>query len=171
MKRLIAVSDSHGMTSNLRDAVGIAMRCGPIDAFVFLGDGVQDFEKIRPVLLKCNPAMRLVGVRGNNDFASSLPAMEAFVFGGRNIIATHGHHYQVKYGLERLCYAAREREAEVALFGHTHQSLIEEACGVLLVNPGAVCEGGMRRPAYAELAVDEQGRLKANLIGWAGVAM
>ena len=170
MKRLVAMSDSHGMTANLRDAAGIAMGGGLIDTFVFLGDGAQDFEKVKPALLRHNPRMQVVAVRGNNDFSKSLPIAQVFTFAGRKALAAHGTAYQVKYGLERLYYAAREMEAAIALYGHTHASRLEAVRGVLLVNPGAVCGGSLNKSAYAELLADE-GTFRANLVGWSWVPL
>ncbi len=171
MKRLIAVSDSHGLASSLREAATLAMEKGRIDVFVFLGDGEHDFEKVRPLLLDHNPYIYISAVRGNNDYGSPLPDLDEFFLGSRKCIATHGHLYRVKYGLERLCYAAQEREATLALFGHTHHSHIEEAHGVLLVNPGSVSDSGLRKPAYAQLLVDENGQVQADLISWSGLPL
>lgn len=171
MKRLITVSDSHGMSDHLRDAIDIAARGGPIDVFVFLGDGHKEFEKARPILEAMNPRTRIIAVRGNNDLLSTWPLAEEFLLERRKVFATHGHMLGVKMGRDRLCYTARERGAEIALYGHTHMSRMEEAHGVLLINPGAVCEFSGGTSAFAELLVGEDGSLKANLVDWNGFAL
>ena len=53
---------------------------------------------------------------------------------------THGHRYHVKFGYQRLEYAAREVGAQVVLFGHTHVPYCEQYDGLWLLNPGA-CGG------------------------------
>jgi predicted phosphodiesterase len=68
--------------------------------------------------------------------------------------------------LDKLWYAAREREAAVALYGHTHCETVEVVHGIQMINPGAVCERSQRRSAYAELLVEESGSVQARLVKW-----
>ena len=171
MKRVIAVSDSHGMTQSLQDAVAIAIRQGKIDVFVFLGDGLEDVEAVKPILLAHNPQLQWVAVRGNNDFGHDAPAMEEFTVCGCAFVATHGHLHHVKFSLNRLSYAARERDAAVALYGHTHASRLEEAYGVWMVNPGAICNTYSRGSAYAEILVDDNGVPRPRLYNWMGAPL
>ncbi|MEA5016904.1 MAG: YfcE family phosphodiesterase [Candidatus Limiplasma sp.] len=163
-QRLVAVSDSHGAVSALRNAATLAMDRGPIDAFVFLGDGMGDAQAVRPMLLARNPRMEYIAVRGNNDPIQSAPQEAFFSVNGLGIMATHGHLYRVKWGLTKLHYAARERGAAIALYGHTHRSHLEEAHGVLLVNPGAVCEGFTGRPVLADIVVQDDGSFQVKLV-------
>jgi putative phosphoesterase len=62
--------------------------------------------------------------------------------GGKRFFFTHGHVYDVKYGLYRLDLAAREYQADIALFGHTHVPYEEYADGLYLFNPGSLGHGG-----------------------------
>ena len=64
-----------------------------------------------------------LAVRGNCDFGSDLPLTGEFTAQGVKIFYTHGHYYGVKSGLYTLACAARERGAQVALYGHTHNAL------------------------------------------------
>ena len=171
MERLVAMSDSHGRTGNLRVAIELALGRGKIHTFVFLGDGLRDLDEVRPLLTEANPAMRLVAVRGNNDVGSFLPDTEEFFFGAHRVMACHGHAYNVKFGQERICYAASARDASILLYGHTHRSQLTEACGVTMVNPGAVCDNDAGKAAFAEMVLGEDGRLRAELVGWDGEAL
>ena len=164
LKRLIAVSDSHGSAEALRAAFEQAARGGRIDAAVFLGDGSADFEQVKPMLF--NQGTVCYEVKGNNDWLSDASTEIWFTVNNVRIFACHGHSRQVKYGLDRLWYAAREREAVVALYGHTHRERIEEANGIYVINPGAVCERSRRRSAYAELLIEEDGSVQAQLVNW-----
>lgn len=164
MKRVIAVSDSHGDARGLQTAFEQARRHGPIDAAVFLGDGLDDFETVRQL-----PSMRntvCYAVRGNNDWGSCEEGEIVFQVGGVRFYACHGHQRYVKFGLDRLWYAAREREAQVALYGHTHREKIDLEYGVTLINPGAVCERHAKRSAYAEILVEDSGFVHASLVKW-----
>ena len=79
-KRLIVVSDSHGDADGLKAAVEQAMRGGKVDALVFLGDGMRDFESLLPAL----QAQRIdcYAVRGNNDWSSQAAAEIDFRLNG-----------------------------------------------------------------------------------------
>lgn len=164
MKRIIVVSDSHGDPGGLRSAFEQARRYGPIDAAVFLGDGMRDFEAIRPELMQ--EGVHCHAVRGNNDWSSEEPSEALLVVNGVKIYACHGHMWRVKYGLERLWYAAREREAQVALYGHTHREKIDLEYGMQFINPGAVCERHPGRSAYAELRIEDNGFVIPSLCKW-----
>ncbi len=60
---------------------------------------------------------------------------------GKKIFLTHGDLYGVKYGTERLGYAAEERGADIVLFGHTHiphEEYISAQKPYYLFNPGSI---------------------------------
>ena len=164
MNRVIVVSDSHGDVTGLRMAFEQARRHGHIDAAVFLGDGLDDFETVRQM-----PFMQdtvCYAVRGNNDWGSYEEGEIVFQAGGARFYACHGHQRYVKYNLDRLWYAAREREAQVALYGHTHRERVDFEGTVTMINPGAVCERRAGRTAYAEIIVEDNGFAQASLMKW-----
>ena len=167
-KRLVAVSDSHGAAGSLRDVVNLAMSRGIIDVFVFLGDGIGDALALKPALLAHNPELEWIAVRGNNDPYQSAPEEAFFPVNGRGVLAVHGHGYHVKLGTRKLLYTAREKGANLALYGHTHQSHLGEAYGVVLVNPGAVCEAFTGRPVWADILIGDDGSIRARLVSRAG---
>ena len=164
MKRVIAVSDSHGDVSALRAAFEQALRHGRVDAAVFLGDGLADFEAVRPMLMRSGVACH--AVRGNNDWRFQDPAEILFTVNGVRFLACHGHTWQVKYGLERLWYAAREHEAHVVLYGHTHREKIDLEYGMHVINPGSVGERYRNGSAYAEILVEDNGFVCPSLCKW-----
>ena len=162
MKRLIALSDSHGDRAGLRAAVEQALRLGPVHAAAFLGDGLSDFAAVRPLLSDAVCHM----VRGNNDWGSREPPEVTFMLGGVRFYACHGHAWHVKYGLDRLWYAAAECQAQVALYGHTHRAQVDLERGMYLVNPGAVCERRMDGVAFADIRVEDGGGVRVRLCKW-----
>ena len=163
-KRVIVVSDSHGDEEGLRAAFEQAEKHGKIDVAVFLGDGAREFESVAFSLESQGTVCH--AVRGNNDWSSSEPNEALFTVNGVRIFACHGHTRQVKYGLDRLLYAACEREARVALYGHTHRERADFEYSIDLINPGAVCERSVNRSAYAELLVEDSGYVRTQLVKW-----
>lgn len=83
-------------------------------------------------------------MRGNCDWpsaAQNLLYAHEETFAGKRIFFTHGHLYEVKFDLYRAACAAREREADALLFGHTHRAEITWDDGLLLFNPGSLSGG------------------------------
>lgn len=164
MKRVIAVSDSHGDAAALKAAFEQAMQQGRVDAAVFLGDGLRDFETVRPMLMAHGISCH--AVRGNNDWHSEEPAEILFTVNGVKFLACHGHTLHVKYGLDRLWYAALEQGAQVVLYGHTHREKIDLEHGIHFINPGSVGERYKNRCAYAEILVEDHGFAIPSLCSW-----
>lgn len=148
MTKLIVASDSHGSAVTLQ---GVLDKERDADALLFLGDGVRDLDTA------CGPfpGLRVYAVRGNCDLAALDPPEGVAPFDGVNVLYTHGHLYGVKSGLERLWYAARERGAQLALFGHTHIPLCEESDGVTLFNPGSVGRPWRGQATYGVILLDK----------------
>ena len=80
MKRVIALSDSHGDKAALRAAVEQALRVGPIYAAAFLGDGLSDFAAVQPLLMEAGALCH--AVRGNNDWGSREELAVSFLVNG-----------------------------------------------------------------------------------------
>lgn len=97
-----------------------------------LGDGESD----EAFYQKYN----IISVRGNCDF-NNLPLVEKIEILGKRFILTHGHLYDVHFDVYKLYLLAKQNDAEIVCFGHTHQSYFEEYDGVKIVNPGALKDG------------------------------
>lgn len=147
LSRLVVISDTHGDRRALRR---VLEQQATAALFVHLGDGANDMR----ALLSEAPAP-VLQVAGNCDLASQLPDEELIRFADCTILATHGHSYGVKHGLELLAASARRQSAKVALFGHTHQSLTTYENGLFLVNPGSLGHGG----TYAVIDFENRGIL------------
>lgn len=164
MKRVVAVSDSHGDARGLWEAFELALRMGPIDTAVFLGDGLSDFDSVLP-LLRANGTL-CHAARGNNDWTRAEPKDVCFMMNGVRFYACHGHEWRVKYGLDRLWYAAQECGAQVALYGHTHRARVDLERGMYLVNPGAICERYKGAVAFADIRVEDNGGVRVIMQKW-----
>ena len=117
----------------------------PIDAMVHLGDveGSEDYIRIltdAPVYM----------VAGNNDFYTDLPGQAVIDLDGYRAFITHGHGYHVSYSPNRLVAEALHRNAQIAMYGHTHVPHLEQVEGVIVLNPGSLSyprQAG-REPSY-----------------------
>lgn len=137
MVRIGVFSDSHGNLEALKRAISHA---GPLDYIIHCGDGCEDLEKVLT-----GPTPERVAVGGNCDFVRSVPTERVIEVLGRSILITHGHKYDVKYNYNRLFYRALELSVNIVVFGHTHEAILIENEGILLMNPGSV-----GRPNYAQ---------------------
>ena len=139
------ISDTHGSTAS----IDMALRKLPnADAWLHLGDNVRDAEYIRAM------GQKVCFVRGNCDYSDAEPE-QVEAFEGVRVFMTHGHQYAVNYDRSRLAYRAEELMCNVALYGHTHVSLIEASGGLLIVNPGSPSRPrNGRKPSFASLSID-----------------
>ena len=123
--KILVISDVHGRLRDLR----WVLQNEPADALFFLGDGLYDLDTAL--------------VRGNCDVGYPDPAEGLAPFAGVLFFYTHGHHYGVKMGADRLAETAGARGADVALFGHTHVRELQRGTGAAaaVFNPGSLRDG------------------------------
>jgi len=147
-KKLLVLSDTHGSISSLTAALAWAKSFAPSTA-VFLGDGISDLQR---AMTNAGFSCVWQKVRGNNDVGAPCTETAVFDFGGHRFFLCHGHRHDLYRGTDLLVSAARSAGAGVALFGHTHIPFVEDANGILLMNPGSVgnprCHAG---PTFASI--------------------
>lgn len=131
--KILVFSDSHGSTRLMEHAV----RTQHPDMLLHLGDVVRDAQ----ALALAFPALPMDYVSGNCDFTGDVPPGKTIILVGRKILLTHGHIYQVKTGIDTAVRAALEQEADILLFGHTHQALCDRAGALWILNPGSIRDG------------------------------
>ena len=83
----------------------------------------------------------MISVKGNNDFGVDLPYIRILEFDQKKILLTHGHHENVKFGMDRLKLKAKLHQVDMVIFGHTHQKYYEIDEGIMFINPGALGGG------------------------------
>ena len=142
---LLIFSDSHGRVENMSAALDRQVKSP--DAILFLGDGARDLDRL---FLVDTP---LWAVRGNCDWSASDYADKTerlLYLEGHTILMVHGHEWGVKGGLGALIAHASDVDADIVLFGHTHQPTIKtiaagEQIGktilsrpMYLFNPGSI---------------------------------
>ena len=154
--RALIVSDSHGRCENLEKAI---LQVRP-DRLYHLGDSQGQADYIRSIC-ECPAEF----VRGNCDWYSDLPEEVVLPVGNHRILLTHGHNYFVKYNAMELVAAAKKKECDTVLYGHTHYPQIEQLDGVCVVNPGSISlpRQENRRPSFVVMDVDRAGDLHFTL--------
>lgn len=144
--QVLIVSDVHGNDEALQRALE---DCPQAQVVFCLGDGVREYEAAQA----SEPARDFCIVRGNCDLAAGdTPTSAVRLIEGHRILCMHGHLHGVKYGLLRAEYAAREQDADILLFGHTHVPYGAYHDGLYLCNPGSLGYDG--RYVLAEITRD-----------------
>ncbi len=128
--QIVVVSDVHGNSGALWRVLETEDA-----AHVFcLGDGVREYE----MAAEQYPERTFHIVSGNCDWAGNYPVIGLDTIDGKRIMFMHGHTKFVKRTLEPALALARNHEADLLLFGHTHQYRVERDGNVLVCNPGSL---------------------------------
>lgn len=141
--KILVFADTHGNTEFMQDM--IFRKCP--DMVIHLGDHSTDSNEVH-----CSfPDIPFYSVRGNCDMFSTAPDYDVIPLKTVNIFITHGHLYNVNYGVDSLVYKAQEENCKIALFGHTHVRYHEDIGGVKVVNPGTAGKGKVNTCAMLEI--------------------
>ncbi len=127
--KIIVLSDTHGRNRGFLESIMYDTRP---DMIFHLGDYVGDGENISKIL-----GVPSLIVRGNGDFGSGYNEEEIIEIKGKKIFLTHGHRYDVRYGLDNIIYRGMELEVDMVLFGHTHIPVNIREKDMIIMNPGS----------------------------------
>ncbi len=152
--RIGLVSDSHGELGPLQRALE---DWGEVDLILHAGDIYQD-----ALWLSMQTEVEVVGIAGNCDVWSMAPRDRMIEVNGRTLWLVHGHRLGIKHGYEELIAAAKARDVDIVVFGHTHQPIVFFSDNIVFVNPGSVSDGRGSECSYGILEIDEQG-IRANI--------
>ncbi|WP_409251553.1 metallophosphoesterase [Bacillus sp. SCS-153A] len=145
--KLIVVSDSHGSDKEIKDILKTYK--GKVDGFIHCGDSELPADD--------SSMDSYLAVRGNCDMDHAYPEVLTKDFGDTRILATHGHLYNVKMTLMNLDYLAKEHNADIVFFGHSHQLGAEQIGEVLFINPGSILlPRGRKERTYALIEKEEK---------------
>lgn len=128
--KILVLSDSHGDKFVLER---IIKKERDVDMIIHLGDGLDEFET---VMLNSN--ITNYSVAGNCDFETTAPSTRIINAASKRIFIAHGHTFDVKETYSKIIQAAKSKNVDICLFGHTHiqyKSVIDD---MILLNPGAV---------------------------------
>lgn len=146
--KLVVFSDSHGNISNMER---IIEKERP-ELVLHLGDMCRDIEEVQYKF----PRQTIQNVCGNCDGFTQVPDRRILRVEGKRILMMHGHRYNVKQTYGPAAYAAREAQADILLFGHTHIPYCEQVDGLWMLNPGS-CRG--RGATYGIISLENKGIL------------
>lgn len=165
--KILIVSDIHGK----RHRLASVLDTHPDAAYLlFLGDGIADVQAV----LENYPRITPVLVRGNCDPSfryDKVPLEMTVNIEGVQIFMHHGHTTGVKHGLGCAAARAVSENADVCLFGHTHEAieLYENGEGeaspfcadkpLYLFNPGSLGQPSHGNPRYGIMHITRTGIL------------
>lgn len=128
--KYLVVSDNHGDRQILVDIANFWRH--KVDGMFHCGD--SELEVTDELW------HQFVVVKGNCDYNPKYETECLINSGDDRIYMTHGHLYNVNIGLTSLSYSAREKNATIVLYGHTHKLLAAMADNILYVNPGSISQ-------------------------------
>ena len=159
--KIVFFSDSHGNPEKMLKAAKIHMSTA--DYFIFLGDGLGDAKRLEQFTEK-----PVIKVAGNCDgmymgITGEKHGSECFLdLGNLSLFICHGHTFGVKSGLGVLEAEAKRKNADIALFGHTHISFQKyippEKDGdkpLYLFNPGSISKPRDGAPSYGIIEMSQ----------------
>lgn len=144
--RIGVISDTHGNLGLAQQVIG---EMGPVDLILHAGDYYEDSCRL------AEAGARVVGVLGNCECGVEGPPERLLQVAGRRVLLTHGHRYRVKQDFRLLFSRARELNADVVVFGHTHRAEAFWLGKVLFFNPGSLHAPVGDGPTYGVLVVDD----------------
>lgn len=150
--KILIVSDTHGRCYYLERAL---QKVSPIDMLIHLGDLEGDATYIEAIA-DCPVEM----VSGNNDYFTDIPREKFLEIGKYYVMLTHGHRYGVNYGIDQLKESALLNGADIVMFGHTHQPLIDLTNdNIYAINPGSITQPRQvgRIPTFILMEIDSKG--------------
>lgn len=152
--KVVVVSDTHGRIKDFIDAIS---NISDIEYIIHLGDTVSDAKKIQ-----METHLPMFVVRGNNDYMDdNTPWTQVISLEGHKILLTHGHRERVNFGISNLVYQAKEINANMVMYGHTHVYLYGEVDGIKVLNPGSA--GYDRGGEYESFVLMEVEENKINI--------
>ena len=160
---ILVFSDSHGKRAKIEEAIERQIK--KPDAIIFLGDGLRDMTDVDV------GDVPVIAVRGNCDtmnfFTAEAPDEQCVILGNKRIFLTHGHRFGVKSTLTPLINEAAKKEADIVLYGHTHEGFERELdCDneysiklknpLYIMNPGSI---GSYPYYFGVITIDRSGRV------------
>ncbi len=125
--KLLITGDIHGQHDVLEK---VLKKEKDFDLHLNTGDLGLDIETIKQ--------LDMIAVKGNTDYDLNLPTERLIEYKNLRILLTHGHLQNVKYGLNELIVMAEEMQANICIFGHTHDAFYRQINHVTFINPGAL---------------------------------
>lgn len=150
--KLIAFSDSHGDHMPMIQAL---RKHRNAEVVIFCGDGHNDIREVQ----KSFPDKMYLTVKGNCDWCCEFANVQTITLCGKKLLITHGHIQRVKESMMQLTYFGNQENADIVVFGHTHQQVTFLESKMILMNPGSI---GYNEQ-YSTIDIDEKtGKITVN---------
>ena len=128
--KVLVFSDSHRSLSGMYSAI----ETHHPDQVIHLGDLMEDAQEVACAY----PRLPFCMVPGNCDGWTTEPLKKQILLAGKRILLSHGHLWGVKQSPYAAIADARASNADLLLYGHTHQAVLRTLeDGLILLNPGA----------------------------------
>ncbi|MDM5249646.1 metallophosphoesterase [Lysinibacillus sp. G4S2] len=143
--QILVMSDTHGDSNVIEKVRDFYPN---VDTFIHCGDSELPFSH------KALDGMKKV--RGNCDIDQAFPDEAVFDIGNVTVFLTHGHLFNVKTSILSLSYRAKEVDAQIACFGHSHILGAEMIEDVLFLNPGSLLKPrGRKEKSFALVEIED----------------
>lgn len=143
--QILVMSDTHGDSNVIEKVRSFYPNA---DAVIHCGDSELPFSH------KALAGMKKV--RGNCDIDKNFPDEVVFDLANVTAFVTHGHLFNVKTSILSLSYRAKEVDAQIACFGHSHILGAEMIDDVLFLNPGSLLKPrGRKEKSFALVKVED----------------
>ena len=152
---IAVVSDTHRVNKYINLAKELIKDA---DILIHLGDNTDDVE-----VLKSGFKGEVYAVAGNCDYSTQYPKEAIIEVNGRKIFFTHGDLYGVKHSMNNIYYRGKELDVDIVLFGHTHEQIIEEEKGIILMNPGSISLPRFKGRYVGFIDINDEGNIDTYL--------
>ena len=128
--KVLVIADTHAQDDIFLKILSLER---PFDALLHAGD----FEGSEFVYRELTD-VPFYYVAGNNDFFTDAFYERVVELDGCRIYMVHGHQMKLEKGYDLVRKEAASRNADIAVFGHSHTPVAEYRGGILLLNPGSL---------------------------------
>ncbi len=157
--KILVLSDSHNKTTNVTQVLKKIHKT--IAVVVHLGDCVEDIGNFEWLY----PNIDFYTIRGNCDYSRFYENELILNIANKTIFLTHGSDYGVKHTLSEITAAAKNKKANICLFGHTHTPTVFYDEDITFLNPGSISlPRHSRFPTYGVIEITESGNVLASVV-------
>lgn len=128
--KILVFSDSH---EDIEPMIDVVRAMSP-DMIIHLGDHVSDAIELERYFMN----IPFEYVSGNCDINNVVPSSKILKLKNKIILISHGDEYGVRSGTSGIVKEGKKQGADIILFGHTHQPVVKNKHGIILMNPGRI---------------------------------
>lgn len=148
--KVLVVSDNHKDEASLEELIYI-YEDESVDLWLHAGDSEFGADHAVWETFKT--------VKGNMDWENEFPLVRVETTAEKPFVLLHGHKHQAKYSRDSMAKVAKENDAHIVFYGHTHVAKVDTKDGIFFINPGSIAQprGNLRKGSYAIYEQNEEG--------------